>query len=112
MATTSIGGEWVGAIAKARPADSREQAESVLLESLCSAVREYLERQVALLNDEVRRYPRPISRCDVQLTGLLEQRAAALVELQRLESLGDRGLARADGIAMARRLVDLFLAEA
>jgi hypothetical protein len=72
-------------------------------------VREYLERRVELLNDEVRRYPTPIARCDDQLTGLLEQRAGAAAQLQRLRLLADQNLARADGIALAGELIDLFL---
>jgi hypothetical protein len=96
----------------AQLAPARTRTDADLAASLGDALREYLERRLAALNDEVRRYPRPISRCDVQLTGLLEQRAAALEVLERLESLGHRGLPRADDIAMARRLVDVLLAEA
>jgi len=90
-------------------ADPRQPVDSELIESLCKVVREYLERRVELLNEEVRRYPTPIARCDDQLTGLLEQRAGALAQLQRLGSLGDQDLARADGIALAGELIDLFL---
>jgi hypothetical protein len=79
-----------------------------LIDALRRALRTYLERQVQLLNEEVRHYPGPIARCDDQLTGLLEQRATALAELQRLEALGAEGLARADGIALARELIDLL----
>jgi len=41
----------------------------------------YLEQRIAELSDEIRRYPTPIARCDVQLTGLIEQRAKLLLEL-------------------------------
>ena len=41
-----------------------------------------LQRRLAELSDEIRRYPTPIARCDEQLTGLIEQRAA-LVEQMR-----------------------------
>ena len=41
-----------------------------------------LQRRLAELSDEIRRYPTPIARCDEHLTGLLEQRAA-LVEQMR-----------------------------
>jgi hypothetical protein len=42
-----------------------------------SAIRAYLERRRAALNEEIRRYPTPIARCDVQLGGLLDERDAA-----------------------------------
>ena len=42
-----------------------------------SAIRGYLERRRAVLNDEIRRYPTPIARCDEQLGGLIEERDAA-----------------------------------
>jgi hypothetical protein len=41
-----------------------------------------LQRRLAELSDEIRHYPTPIARCDEQLTGLLDQRAA-LVEQMR-----------------------------
>jgi hypothetical protein len=41
-----------------------------------STVRAYLERRRAALNEEVRRYPTPIARCDVQLAGLIDERDA------------------------------------
>ncbi len=85
-----------------------QRVDSELIASLCGTLRKYLERQVALLNEEVRNYPTPIARCDDQLTGLLEQRASALAQLQRLGSLGHRDLARVDGIAFARELIDLL----
>jgi len=89
--------------------DPRRRVDAELIESLRSALREYLERRVGLLNEEVRRYPTPIARCDDQLTGLLEQRASAAAQLQRLHLLGDQDLARADGFALAGELIDLLL---
>jgi len=86
-----------------------ERVDSALIESLCSALRKYLERQVELLNEEVRNYPTPIARCDDQLTGLLEQRASAAAQLQRLSSVADQDLARIDRIAFAGELIDLLL---
>jgi hypothetical protein len=43
----------------------------------------YLERRIAELSDEIRRYPTPIARCDEQLTALLEQRAKLLLDLEK-----------------------------
>jgi hypothetical protein len=86
-----------------------QRVDSELIASVRKAVREYLERRVELLNEEVRNYPTPIAHCDDQLTGLLEQRASAAAQLQRLSSLGDQDLARMDGIALAGELIDLLL---
>jgi hypothetical protein len=88
--------------------DPRRRVEAELIESLHSVLREYLERRVELLNEEVRNYPTPIARCDDQLTGLLEQRASAAAQLQRVNSLGDQDLARMDGIALAGELIELL----
>jgi len=90
-------------------ANSRHGTDSELVESLCARLREHLERQAALLNEEIRSYPRPIARCDDQLTGLLERRARTLLELERLRSLTAHDLARADGTALTRALLDALL---
>jgi hypothetical protein len=37
------------------------------------------------INAEIRAYPQPISRCDAQLGGLVEERARIRAELQALE---------------------------
>ena len=42
-----------------------------------------LHRRLAELSDEIRRYPTPIARCDEQLTGLIEQRAAVLEKIRQ-----------------------------
>jgi hypothetical protein len=47
-------------------------------------IRRQLEARVAQLNAEIRQYPQPIARCDVQLGALLQERSdihAALAEL-------------------------------
>jgi hypothetical protein len=46
--------------------------------ALADAVRAYLVRRRDALNEEVRRYPTPIARCDVQLPALLDARAEVL----------------------------------
>ena len=45
---------------------------------LADAVRTYLARRRDSLNEEVRHYPTPIARCDVQLTALLDARAEVI----------------------------------
>ncbi len=46
-----------------------------------------LQRRLAELSEEIRRYPTPIARCDEQLTGLLEQRAAILERIRQAAPL-------------------------
>ncbi|HEU4922224.1 MAG TPA: hypothetical protein VFT23_04030 [Burkholderiales bacterium] len=47
-----------------------------------------LQRRIAELSEEIRRYPTPIARCDLHLPALLEERAR-LVE--QLNSLAEQG---------------------
>jgi hypothetical protein len=42
----------------------------------------WLERRLAELSAEIRRYPGPIARCDEQLPALLEERSRLSAELQ------------------------------
>ena len=53
-----------------------------------AALRTHLESRSARLNDEIRNYPTPIARCDEQLTGLIDQRAHALAQLERMRGTG------------------------
>ncbi|MSQ53609.1 MAG: hypothetical protein EXR28_17225 [Betaproteobacteria bacterium] len=50
-------------------------------------LRRFLESRVKELCSEVRHYPTPIARCDVQLTKLIEQRTHALGLLRRFAEL-------------------------
>jgi hypothetical protein len=43
-----------------------------------------LDEEIAALSDEIRRYPTPIARCDIQLTELLERRARLFAEKERM----------------------------
>ena len=43
-----------------------------------------LERRLAELSEEIRRYPTPIARCDEQLAALLEERSRIFHELNSL----------------------------
>jgi vacuolar-type H+-ATPase subunit D/Vma8 len=63
---------------------------------LARRIRACLERRRERLNDEIRHYPTPIARCDVQLGGLLEARA----EVVRLLEARD-GEALVDGFVAA-----------
>ena len=46
-----------------------------------------LERRIAELSEEIRRYPGPIARCDEQLLALLEERAKLMQQLKNEEDL-------------------------
>jgi chorismate mutase len=41
----------------------------------------WLERRIAELSEEIRRYPGPIARCDEHLPALLEERARLMGQL-------------------------------
>ena len=43
----------------------------------------WLQRRIAELSEEIRRYPGPIARCDEHLPALLEERARLRSQLQR-----------------------------
>ena len=47
----------------------------------------WLERRGEHLREDVREYPTPIARCDVQLTKLLEHRGAVLAAIGRMNAL-------------------------
>lgn len=53
---------------------------------LSHANRSELERRLDALTRQVREYPTPIARCDVQLGALLEERSQVVAELQRLDA--------------------------
>ena len=43
----------------------------------------YAESRIAALSEEIRSYPTPIARCDLQLPALIEERARLVAALQR-----------------------------
>lgn len=66
-------------------AETKERAPA----AAWAALRRHLETRNRDINAEVAHYPRPIARCDVQLSKLLEQRARIYRELAHLETIGD-----------------------
>jgi hypothetical protein len=54
-------------------------------------MRSELQRRIAELSDEIRRYPTPIARCDLHLPALLEERAQLIEELNSLAEQGPCG---------------------
>ena len=57
-----------------------------------------LERRLAALSEEIRNYPRPIARCDEQLTELLERRAEVLAQLKQAATGSPQGGCSAEAI--------------
>ena len=47
-----------------------------------------LEERITELSREIRNYPTPIARCDIQLPGLIEERARLLARLELLNEQG------------------------
>lgn len=52
--------------------------------SIWEAIRLHLENERARVNDEIRKYPTPITACDAQFNYLLEERVRLAEELDRL----------------------------
>jgi chorismate mutase len=50
---------------------------------------ESLERRLAELIEEIRRYPTPIARCDQHLAALLEERDRLIQELKEQNGAAD-----------------------
>ena len=53
----------------------------------------YLNRQIAELSEEIRRYTTPIARCDQHLADLIDRRAKLLQQLDCAEKQGCSALA-------------------
>ena len=49
--------------------------------------REEISRRIGELSADIRAYPTPIARCDVQLAALLEERSQLVSKLQLIEQL-------------------------
>lgn len=67
-----------------------------------------LEQHGRAMQEEVRTYPTPIARCDVQLSKVLEQRAAIFAALRRANDLERlrTGFARRDWLRRLRAFAD------
>jgi hypothetical protein len=84
------------------------------IEDAWSALQRSLEIRSRELQEEVRTYPTPIARCDVQLTQIIEERDAAVGRLKRAGDLegvratvpNDEWLARLRAFAAGLELED------
>ena len=70
---------------------------------------EHLATRIREINDEVAHYPRPIARCDVQLSKLLEERARVYQQMKVAAELGPMPSGVADAHWLQR--VDDYLAK-
>jgi hypothetical protein len=86
----------------------REGVSGDAFAELWSKFRKHLATRIRDINDEVARYPRPIARCDVQLSKLLEERARVYRQLNLSAELGNP---RSDTDARWLRRVDDYLAK-
>lgn len=83
-----------------------DTATADALHEALSALESVLARRSAALMDEVARYPRPIARCDEQLTGLIEQRAGAVTRLRDVRALA--AARNAPESALSARVTELL----
>ncbi len=94
-----------------RPAESiREGVSGDAFAELWSVFRKHLATRIREINDEVAHYPRPIARCDVQLSKLLEERARVYRQLNLATELGNP-MPRSDTDVRWLRRVDDYLAK-
>jgi len=52
-------------------------------------MRRELQRRIDELSREIRDYPTPIARCDEQLSGLIDERARLLQQLNEIQEKPD-----------------------
>ncbi|HSS70017.1 MAG TPA: hypothetical protein VLQ46_05110 [Casimicrobiaceae bacterium] len=73
-----------------RAAENEEKPAA--LELRLREVRDHLQNVKRRLDEEIRRYPTPIPRCDAQFNHLLEERSRVNLALERIETStsGDR----------------------
>ena len=64
---------------------ARDEAGPAAVQAIWAELKGHLEQRVTQLNEEIRRYPTPIARCDEQLGALLEQRAALFGRLKQMD---------------------------
>jgi hypothetical protein len=72
------------------------------IEHRLSEVRDHLREMRRRLDEEIRRYPTPIPRCDAQFNHLFEQRARLNRVLDRLDSIAGK---RAESIELIEEFV-------
>jgi hypothetical protein len=66
----------------------KEDVRTDAVAELWAMFRKHLATRIREINEEVAHYPRPIARCDVQLSKLLEQRARVFQQMNLAAELG------------------------
>jgi len=94
----------VGRRARGAP---RNGAGPAAVQAIWAELKRHLERRVTQLNEEIRRYPTPIARCDEQLGALLEQRAALLGRLKQMDGIDAAVLKRQNCVRQIHSVLDL-----
>ena len=80
-------------------------ADYEALKSKLKEITGHLRNRKSLLDAEIRNYPTPITRCDVQFDHLLEQRAGLSRELNRLKTISAESPLSQDSIELIQRLI-------
>ncbi|TMG99281.1 MAG: hypothetical protein E6H71_03360 [Betaproteobacteria bacterium] len=74
----------------------RNDASSDAVAELWAMFRKHLAARTREINEEVAHYPRPIARCDVQLSKLLEERFRVFQQMNRAVEMGPMPPANVD----------------
>lgn len=77
------------------------------MQAIWAELKGHLEQRVTQLNEEVRRYPTPIARCDEQLGALLEQRAALFGRLKQLDGFDAAASKRQNRVRQIHAVLEL-----
>ena len=85
----------------------RDEAGPAAVQAIWGELRSHLEQRVRQLNEEIRRYPTPIARCDEQLGALLEQRAALFGRLKQMDGFAAAVLKRQSHVRRIHSVLDL-----
>jgi hypothetical protein len=68
-----------------------EETELTLLDAIWQQIQQGLEAEKERIVDEIGRYPRPITACDAQFNGLLDDRVSILQELGQVQDILKQG---------------------
>lgn len=86
---------------------ARDEAGPAAVQTIWAELKGRLEQRLTQLNEEIRRYPTPIARCDEQLGALLEQRAALFGRLKQLDGFDAAARKRQNHMRQIHAVLDL-----
>jgi hypothetical protein len=87
------------------PSSINGETDLEVLKSLWQEIRDHLKNRKQLIDKEIRSYPTPIPRCDAQFNHLYEQRTRLFRELNRMNALAEKSLARGDYIELIEEFI-------